>query len=84
MSTHKAAGGKASQHVSPIGKRLGAKVSSGEKVATGQILVRQRGTIFAKGKNVGAGRDHTLFSLIDGVVKFGLKLGKRTVTVTGG
>ena len=81
MSTHKAAGGKASQHVSPVGKRLEAKVSGGEKVAKGQILVRQRGTIFAKGKGVGAGRDHTLFSLLDGVVKFGSKLGKRMVSV---
>ena len=48
MSTHKAAGGKASQHVSPAGKRLGVKVSDGEKVVKGQILVRQRGTTFQK------------------------------------
>lgn len=81
MSTHKAAG-KASQHVSPAGKRLETKVSGGEKVSEGQILVRQRGTIFAKGKGVGAGRDHTLFALLDGIVKFGYKLGKRVVSVT--
>jgi large subunit ribosomal protein L27 len=81
MSTHKAAGGKASQHVNPAGKRLGAKVSGGQKVAKGQILVRQRGTKFSKGKNVNAGRDHTLFSLVDGVVKFGIKVGKRIVSV---
>lgn len=81
MSTHKAAGGKASQHVSPVGKRLEAKVSSGEKVLKGAILVRQRGTIFTNGKGVGAGRDHTLFALVDGVVKFGKKLGKRMVSV---
>ena len=81
MSHNKAAGGKASQHVNPEGKRLEAKVSSGEKVTKGTILVRQRGTIFAKGIGVGAGRDHTLFALIDGIVKFGKKLGKRTVSV---
>lgn len=80
MSTHKAAG-KASQHVSPAGKRLEAKVSGGSKVKKGEILVRQRGTPFSKGKGVGMGRDHTLFSLVDGVVKFGTKLGKRIVSV---
>ena len=81
MSTHKAAGGKASQHVNPIGKRLEAKVSSGEKVKTGQILVRQRGTTFTNGKGVGAGRDHTMFSLVDGIVKCGKKLSQRVVSV---
>jgi large subunit ribosomal protein L27 len=81
MSTHKAAGGKASQHVNPEGKRLEAKVSSGEKVIKGTILVRQRGTTFNKGVGVGAGRDHTLFALMDGTVKFGLKMGKRVVSV---
>jgi large subunit ribosomal protein L27 len=80
MSTHKAAG-KASQHVSPIGKRLETKVSSGESVKIGQILVRQRGTIFNKGKGVGVGRDHTLFALVDGVVAFGKRLGKRVVSI---
>jgi len=81
MSTHKAAGGKASQHVSPIGKRLGAKVSSGQKVAAGAILVRQRGTKFADGAGVKAGRDHTLYAALSGVVKFGSKLGKKVVSV---
>lgn len=81
MSTHKAAGGKASQHVSPVGKRLEVKVSGGEKVKVGSILVRQRGTTFHKGKNVRAGRDHTLYSMLDGVVKFGTKLGKKVVSV---
>lgn len=80
MSTHKAAG-KASQHVSPAGKRLGAKVSGGEKVSKGQILVRQRGTSFAKGVGVKEGRDHTLYSVLDGVVKFGRKIGKKVVSV---
>ena len=80
MSTHKA-GGKASQHVSPAGKRLGPKVSDGEKVAKGQILIKQRGTKFAKGKGVKEGRDHTLYSVIDGFVKIGKKLGKQVISV---
>lgn len=83
MSTHKAAGGKASQHIRPEGKRLEAKVSAGQKVRKGQILVRQRGTIFSGGKGVGQGRDYTLFALLDGVVKFGTKLGKRIVSIVG-
>ena len=81
MSHNKAAGGKASQHVNPAGKRLEAKVSSGEKVTKGTILVRQRGTTFNKGVGVGAGRDHSMFALTDGIVRFGKKLGKRIVSV---
>lgn len=80
MSTHKA-GGKASQHVSPAGKRLGPKVSDGEKVTKGQILIRQRGTKFAKGTGVKEGRDHSLYSILDGAVSFGKKLGKQVVSV---
>jgi large subunit ribosomal protein L27 len=82
MSTNKGAGGKASQHVRPEGKRLETKVSSGQMVKKGQILVRQRGTTFGKGKGVSAGRDHTLFAILDGVVKFGTKLGKRIISVS--
>jgi large subunit ribosomal protein L27 len=80
MSTHKA-GGKASQHVSPAGKRLGAKVSDGEKVIKGQILIRQRGTTFTKGVGVKEGRDHSLYSIKDGKIKIGKKLGKKVVSV---
>lgn len=80
MSTHKA-GGKASQHVSPTGKRLGVKVSSGQKVSGGMILVRQRGTKMAKGEGVKVGRDHTLYAVSSGKVKFGQKSGKKTVSV---
>jgi large subunit ribosomal protein L27 len=80
MSTHKA-GGKASQHVSPAGKRLGAKVSDGEEVVKGQILTRQRGTTFTKGVGVKEGRDHTLYSIKDGKVKIEKKLGKKVVSV---
>lgn len=81
MSKHKAGGSKASQHVNPSGKRLGTKVSDGENITAGSILVRQRGTKFAAGKNVGTGRDHTLFALVEGKAKFGVKQGKSTVSV---
>ena len=80
MSTHKA-GGKASQHVSPAGKRLGVKLFDGEKVVEGQILVRQRGTKFTKGAGVKEGRDHSLYSVVAGMTKFSQKLGKRVVNV---
>lgn len=53
-----------------IGKRLGVKRFGGESVTAGSILVRQRGTTFHPGENVGVGKDYTLFALIDGVVKF--------------
>lgn len=52
------------------GKRLGVKRFAGEQVTAGSILVRQRGTTFHPGQNVGVGKDYTLFALIDGVVKF--------------
>lgn len=81
MSKHKAGGSKASQHVSPAGKRLGIKRNDGEAVAVGEILVRQRGTTFAPGAGVDKGRDHTLYSLVVGKVKFHKKLGKKLVSV---
>lgn len=81
MSTHKAAGGKASQHVRPSGKRLETKVFSGQLIKTGEVIIRQRGTKFTAGVGVKSGRDHTLFATIDGKVKFGTKLGKSIVTV---
>lgn len=80
MSTHKQ-GGKAAQHVRPSGKRLGTKVGDGQHVTSGSILVRQRGTKVNAGKNVRVGRDHTLFTIKEGVVKFGKKLGKKIVSV---
>jgi len=51
-------------------KRLGVKRADGQKVSAGSILIRQRGTKVAPGKNVGCGKDYTLFALVDGVVKF--------------
>jgi len=72
----KKAGGKASQHVSPSGKRLGLKISDGQKVTSGNTLIRQRGTKFTAGDGVKVGRDHTLYSVVSGVVKFSRKMGK--------
>lgn len=78
---HKKQGGKARQHTRPAGKRLGVKVADGQKVASGNILTRQRGTKLKAGKNVKIGRDHTLFAVATGVVKFGQKLGRKFVSV---
>ena len=82
MSTHKAAGGKASQHVSPAGKRLGVKLSAGEKITPGMVIVKQRGSRIGLGKGVASGRDHTIYAVTSGVVKFSTKLGKKIVSVT--
>lgn len=64
-------------------KMLGVKVFGGQQVSAGSILVRQRGTKFHPGSNVGVGRDHTLFALIDGAVKYETKgaLNRQVVSV---
>ncbi|HBL52214.1 MAG: 50S ribosomal protein L27 [Candidatus Blackburnbacteria bacterium RIFCSPHIGHO2_02_FULL_39_13] len=80
MSKKKAAG-KVRQHAQRPGKRLGVKVSGGEKVGSGNILVRQRGTKFAAGDNVKVGRDHALYAVKQGVVEFKTKYGKQIVGV---
>jgi large subunit ribosomal protein L27 len=67
---HKKAGGSSSNGRDSIGKRLGVKRFAGQRVRAGHILVRQRGTTFKPGLNVGVGRDYTLFAKIDGVVRF--------------
>ena len=65
-------------------KRLGVKIFGGQVAIAGNIIVRQRGTKFHPGNNVGIGKDHTLFALIDGHVSFGFKgaLKKQMVNVT--
>lgn len=73
---HKKAGGSTRNGRDSKPKYLGVKRYGGEGVIAGNIIVRQRGTQFHPGLNVGLGRDHTLFSLVDGVVKF-RKSGKR-------
>ena len=70
---HKKAGGSTNNGRDSESKRLGVKRFGGESVLAGNILVRQRGTKFHAGTNVGCGRDHTLFALTDGKVKFEVK-----------
>ena len=70
---HKKAGGSSRNGRDTEGRRLGIKKFGGEKVIAGNILVRQRGTKWHPGKNVGLGRDHTIFALVDGTVKFARK-----------
>jgi large subunit ribosomal protein L27 len=74
---HKKAGGSSRNGRDSQSKRLGVKRFGGEKVSAGSILVRQRGTKFHPGENVGCGKDHTLFAKVDGKVFFtkkGIKL----------
>lgn len=65
-------------------KRLGVKKYGGQKVIAGNIIIRQRGTRFHPGKGVGLGKDHTVFSLIDGTVAFKMQKGKKVVEVLNG
>ena len=67
---HKKAGGSSGNGRDSIGKRLGVKRFAGQRVSAGSIIVRQRGTTFHAGENVGVGRDYTLFSKVAGVVTF--------------
>jgi large subunit ribosomal protein L27 len=66
----KKAGGSSRNGRDSIGRRLGVKKFGSESVISGNIIVRQRGTKFHPGKNVGMGKDHTLFALMDGTVSF--------------
>ena len=70
---HKKAGGSTRNGRDSESKRLGVKRFGGESVLAGNIIVRQRGTKFHAGVHVGIGRDHTLFALTDGKVKFEVK-----------
>lgn len=70
---HKKAGGSTRNGRDSESKRLGVKRFGGEQVSAGSIIVRQRGTRFHPGVNVGIGRDHTLFATVDGAVKFVVK-----------
>jgi large subunit ribosomal protein L27 len=70
---HKKAGGSTRNGRDSESKRLGVKRFGGQRVVAGNILVRQRGTKFHAGRNVGLGKDHTLFAKADGEVKFEVK-----------
>ena len=79
---HKKAGGSTRNGRDSNPKYLGVKKFGGEFVLAGNILVRQRGTKFHAGENVGVGRDHTLFALVDGIVSFKAKGRKQRQFVT--
>ena len=74
---HKKAGGSSRNGRDSAGRRLGVKKFGSQSVLAGNILVRQRGTKFHPGENVGMGRDHTLFALVDGQVEFKRRAGDR-------
>ena len=79
---HKKAGGSSRNGRDTAGRRLGVKKFGGETVIAGNIIVRQRGTKFYPGTNVGMGKDHTLFALTDGIVRFhDGKLSRKYVSV---
>ncbi len=80
---HKKAGGSSRNGRDSESKRLGVKRYGGQEVIAGNIIVRQRGTEYHPGDNVGMGKDHTLFAKVDGVVKFEVKgaMKRRTVSI---
>lgn len=75
---HKKGVGSSKNGRESVSKRLGVKIFGGEIVKAGNILVRQRGTAHHPGENVGMGKDHTLFALIDGIVSFRKKRNNRS------
>ena len=75
---HKKAGGSSRNGRDSAGRRLGVKKFGGEHVIPGNIIIRQRGTKWHPGENVGIGKDHTIFSLTEGKVSFSKSTGDRT------
>ena len=75
---HKKAGGSTNNGRDSISKRLGVKLFGGQAARAGNIIVRQRGTRFHPGLNVGMGKDHTIFATVDGNVQFHKSLKNRT------
>ena len=78
---HKKAGGSSRNWRDSAGRRLGVKKFGDERVLAGNIVVRQRGTKWHPGVNIGMGKDHTLFALVDGRVRFGTKAGRAFVSI---
>jgi large subunit ribosomal protein L27 len=81
---HKKAGGSSRNGRDTAGRRLGVKLSGGQKAGAGAIIIRQRGTKYYPGSNVGMGRDHTIFATVDGKVKFREVAGRMYVSVETG
>ena len=79
--SHVKASGSTNQHHQRPGKRLGVKKYGGEKVLAGNIIVRQRGAKYKTGKGVGMGSDHTIFAMMNGVVKFSKRFGRTVVNI---
>jgi large subunit ribosomal protein L27 len=78
---HKKGAGSSRNGRDSNGQRRGVKRFGGQVVRAGNILVRQVGTVFHPGINVGIGRDHTLYALVDGTVEFGQRRGRATVSI---
>jgi large subunit ribosomal protein L27 len=76
---HKKAGGSSRNGRDSAGRRLGVKCFGGQDVISGNIILRQRGTKFHPGSNVGMGKDHTIFATIEGKVSFHRTTGGRTL-----
>ena len=74
---HKKSGGSSRNGRDTAGRRLGVKKFGGEAVVPGNIIIRQRGTKYHPGENVGIGKDHTIFAMTEGKVKFQRKVGGR-------
>lgn len=74
-------GGKLIQQKRPRPKYLGVKVHDGEKVKAGSVIVKQRGTKFLAGRGVRVGKDHTVYAVNEGTVKFTTKLGRKVINV---
>ncbi len=75
---HKKGAGSSKNGRDSKSKRLGVKIFGGQDIIAGNIIVRQRGTVHHPGENVGIGKDHTLFALIDGKVRFSKKRNNRS------
>ena len=78
---HKKGGGSSHNGRDSAGQRLGVKRFGGEKVIPGNIIIRQHGTKFHAGENVGQGKDYTLFATVEGFVKFESRRGRRLISV---
>ena len=78
---HKKGGGSSKNGRDSESKRLGVKAFGGERVHSGTIIIRQRGTRFHPGDNVGMGRDHTLFARVNGTVSFSSRGGRKYVSI---
>lgn len=81
LFAHKKGGGSTKNGRDSQAKRLGVKAGDGQMVSAGSIIIRQRGTKFYPGENVGLGKDYTIFALVDGKVKFQTKGKKKYVNI---